>query len=117
MRNQGLPRQFRIIRPADYALVFAERRSFRDGLLIAHIRHNNLPHSRMGTAVTKRGRTAIVRNHLRRILREAFRLERADLPAGLDLVLLPPRACKSVALDKTRGSLVRICRRFEESSA
>lgn len=77
--------------------------------MIAHIRFNDLGYTRMGTAVTKRGRTAVVRNHLRRMLREAFRLERPTLPAGLDIVLLPPRRTRALVLTATRESLRRVC--------
>ncbi len=68
----------------------------------------------MGTAVSKRGRTAVVRNRLRRILREAFRLERPELPLGIDLVLLPPRPAQELSLSSTRESLIRICRKVPQ---
>lgn len=45
--------------------------------------------ARYGLSVSRKfSKSAVVRNRARRVLREAFRLQRAELPA-LDLVLVP----------------------------
>ncbi len=43
--------------------------------------------TRLGLSVGRRVGGAVVRNRIKRLLREAFRLEQRDLPAGLDLVV------------------------------
>ena len=47
-------------------------------------------HTRLGLSVGKRiWRSAVKRNKVRRVFREAFRLEYEALPKGCDLVLIP----------------------------
>ena len=43
---------------------------------------------RLGVTVSKRVGNAVVRNHLKRLIREWFRIERNALPDGTDLVVI-----------------------------
>lgn len=74
---------------ADYEHVFATRCRVSDDLLTIWAASTDLPHPRLGLLVGKRHGDAVTRNRLKRLLREAFRLEQHDLPAGVDLVASP----------------------------
>jgi len=50
---------------------------------------NGLPHPRLGLSVSRKIGKAVVRNRWKRLVREAFRLSREQLPAGIDLVVVP----------------------------
>ena len=78
-------------RPADFRRVYDRRRSAADGWLIVYACENGLPHLRLGLSVSRKVGKATHRNRLRRLYREAFRLTRHEMPAGLDLVLVPRR--------------------------
>lgn len=56
-----------------------------DGRLQVWARANGLPYSRFGLVVSRRHGNAVRRNRIKRVLREAFRLTRHELPVGLDL--------------------------------
>jgi ribonuclease P protein component len=51
-------------------------------------RRNGLPHSRLGITTTRRLGKAVTRNRARRLVREAYRTHRQDIPMGLDLVFV-----------------------------
>jgi ribonuclease P protein component len=82
-------RDYRLRRPADFERVYAERRSASDGRITVCCRPNGFSYSRLGLSVSSRIGNAVVRNRWKRLLREAFRLRRAELPVGVDLVAIP----------------------------
>jgi ribonuclease P protein component len=80
----------RIKDPADFCRAFERRRSVADAVMIVYGVENGLDHPRLGIAVSrKKVRRATDRNRIKRLIREAFRLGKAELPQGVDLVILP----------------------------
>src|SRR5437879_3276695 len=94
-------------RPADFRRVYDRRRSASDDWLIVYGCENGLPHLRLGLSVSRKVGPAVVRNRLRRLYREAFRLTRHQLASGLDLVLIPRRPDEP-SLDELKASLPRL---------
>jgi ribonuclease P protein component len=67
---------------------------------------NGLCYPRLGLSVSKRLGGAVVRNRWKRLLREAFRQIRPQLPVGIDLIVIP-RISAPPALALLRQSLSR----------
>jgi ribonuclease P protein component len=94
-------------RPQDFRRVYDRRRSASDGTLLVYVCENGLPYARLGLSVSRKYGRATRRNRLRRLFREAFRLTRAELPTGLDLVLIP-RSTEEPALEALQASLRKL---------
>ena len=108
----SLSRCERLTREADYERVYARRCMVRDEVLQVCACENELPYSRIGLSVGRKWGQAVVRNRLRRLFREAFRLSKPDLPTGLDLVLIPRRS--AVELRELRTALPKLARLAED---
>jgi ribonuclease P protein component len=80
----------RINDPKDFRRAFERKRSASDAALIVYGAENGRDYPRLGISVgRKKIRSAAARNRVKRLIREAFRLSKADLPAGVDLVVVP----------------------------
>src|SRR3954447_4771645 len=80
----------RIKDPGDFRRAFDRRRSVSNEALIIYGVENGLDHPRLGISVSrKKVRRATARNRIKRLIREAFRLHKAELAPGMDLVVLP----------------------------
>jgi ribonuclease P protein component len=80
----------RINDPGDFRRAFERKRSASDAALIVYAVENGRDHPRLGISIgRKKVRQAVERNRIKRLLREAFRLGKAELPPGVDLVVVP----------------------------
>ena len=82
------PSAFRIRRTKEYDRVFREGRKRSMGQATLVSAPNGLDHSRLGILAGKAHGGAVVRNRVKRVFREAFRLGRPGLPAGFDFVVI-----------------------------
>jgi ribonuclease P protein component len=112
----GYRRVEHLRRPADFRRVYERRRSVSDDWLIVYGRENELPHSRLGLSVSRKVGGAVQRNRLRRLYKEAFRLKRADMPTGIDLVLIP-RKSEPPSLEILCESLPRLVKQLARKLA
>jgi ribonuclease P protein component len=80
----------RIKDPRDFRRAFERKRSASDAAMIVYGVENGRDHPRLGISIGKKKvRRAFARNRIKRLLREAFRLGKGELPAGIDLVIVP----------------------------
>jgi|FLOH01.1.fsa_nt_gi ribonuclease P protein component len=86
----SLPRACQMRRQRDYSRVYSQGVRARGQLILVVAAPGDNPlTARMGLSVGRKfNKSAVIRNRTRRVIREAFRLERAHLP-HVDLILIP----------------------------
>ncbi len=115
--SHNLPKSCRLLKSQEFDRVFRRRCTVSDELLVLHVAHGLTDETRLGLVVSRKCGKAVVRNRWKRILREAFRLLRCELPCALDLVIVPRRSGSPTSvptLQETQASLVGLVRRAEK---
>lgn len=89
------PHHFRLRSSIEFARIYDLNQKASNQHLVIFAAMNELDHSRVGLSVSRRHGNSVRRHRLRRLLKEAFRLQQHEIPAGMDLILIPGRGSKS----------------------
>jgi ribonuclease P protein component len=102
------PREARLLRRSEYDAVYrgGKRRSSPHFTLF--LRPNELPLSRFGFSIKKALGGAVLRNRIRRRLRELVRTHRQEIPAGWDFVMHPKSSVGNAPLPALAAELLRL---------
>ncbi len=76
-------------------------------------RSDSLAPTRLGITVSKKVGSAVVRNRIKRQVREAFRHRKALFPSGLDVVFVAKRNAVGAESDEVAWEIERLCRKLQ----
>jgi len=112
------PRACRIKHKNDFASAYKLGSRARCPLYTVVVRPNGTAHTRLGLSVGRVAyRDAVDRNRARRLLREAFRLARPALPAGLDVILIGVAGAGPLQLSAVLAELPGLVRKAARRAA
>lgn len=110
----GLPRSQRLLRPSDFEAVLRGGRRARDSHFTLAARANNVDRARLGVTVSRRtSPRAVVRNRIKRQIRETFRVSKSAL-VGIDIVVVANTAAAAAPNAELRQSLIKLLQKAPE---
>ena len=94
MTDQRFPKSDRVVRQYEFDRVHQGDTFAADNTLVIKAVENGLNRIRLGLSIGKKVGNAVCRNRWKRLIRESFRKQKADLPDGLDIVVRPRKGAK-----------------------
>ena len=117
MDDNHFPKSLRLRSTGQFQGVFVARHSVADHTLIVFAAPNELSHCRLGLSVSKKIGNAVVRNRWKRLIREAFRKSKSELPSGFDFVVLPQRNVDVRTVKHLDPSLISLISKIAKRTA
>ena len=96
------------MRKGDFDAVYRAAKRRSNPYFTIFYRANQLPQSRYGFSIKKALGSAVVRNRMRRRVREIVRLHQQELPAGWDIVIHPKHAVERAKFATLESELVKV---------
>jgi len=95
VKRFSFPKTKRLVSNRQFQAVLARNLRVSNGLLTLYMAENDCAYPRFGVSIGKSCGKAVVRNRLKRLLREAFRQSRDRIPPGFDyLLMISPQRLK-----------------------
>ena len=104
-------KRLRLHRNADFQRLRQDGTVKRHPELIISYAPNTLPHNRYGFITAKRLGNAVKRNRVRRLLREAVRLQHPHLKPGYDVIFISRPAIVGQPFQHVQRIVYDLCRR------
>ena len=107
LATQTFPKQRRLRKRKEFVYTQTQGRRVRAGCLLGLITHNSLGFCRLGLTVSKKVGNAVLRNQIRRRLRELFRKNLKVKAFPVDLVIVAFPGTSTALLGEAFSRLVR----------
>jgi ribonuclease P protein component len=72
----GFPKDERLLKRAEFVSLSSEGKKFPSPNFLLIVRNNNLGHPRIGLTVSRKVGNAVIRNRVKRLLREFYRVNK-----------------------------------------
>jgi len=106
------PRAARLVRRGEFDAVYRAGKRYSTSHFTVFVRANELGVSRFGFSIKKALGGAVVRNRLRRRVREMVRCHRQEIPAGWDIVIHPKSSVGKAPFVTLEEDLVRVLKKL-----
>ncbi len=93
---------------SDFQNVYRNGRSYANRFFVMYVLEHGAEKNRLGISVSKKVGNSVIRHHITRLVREAYRLQEEKFHRGFDVVLIARAASKNVSYQETEKSLLQL---------
>ncbi len=93
---------------SDFQKVYREGKSYANRYLVMYVLDNGSSSNRIGISVSKKVGNSIIRHRVKRLIKEAYRLQEDMLQNGLDIVIIARVSAKNISYWETKSALMHL---------
>lgn len=98
MKRLSFPKSKRLSKNHEFRTVLARKLRVSNDLFILYVAENSCGHPRIGISIAKATGNAVMRNRIKRLLREAFRQTQHQIPDSFDyLFMISPQFLRNLS--------------------
>ena len=94
----------------DFRTVYKNGRSFANSYLVVYLLENNSDRNRLGISVSKKVGNSVVRHHLKRLIKESYRLHENMFNSGLNIVVIARAGAGKADFHQIESALLHVMR-------
>lgn len=104
-----MKKAYRIKKNTEFQLVFKHGKSVANRQFVIYIlKKNDQQHFRIGLSVSKKIGNAVVRNRVKRLIRETFKELKDELPVQYDFVVIARKPTADMNFHQVKSSLIHV---------
>lgn len=97
----------------EFRRMYAKGKSGVSSCLVVYCRPNRREHNRLGVTVSAKLGHAVVRNRIRRRLREIYRLSQPKMKQGFDVILVARSRAVTASYWELERAYLRMCEKLD----
>lgn len=101
----------RIKKSWEFRKVYRHGRAFSSRKIVLYVLSNRTGESRIGFSISKKVGISVQRNRIRRVFREAFRLNCGRIKGGYDFVIVARKAALGISFEQACEELLYLCQK------
>lgn len=99
---------YRLKKNIEFREVYDHGRNYWNRNLVLYIKKNGLKKTRVGYTITKKIGNAVIRNKIRRRMKEIYRLNFYDIKEGYDLIFICKKNTVNLSYKELEKSMIHI---------
>ncbi len=103
-----MDKKYRLRKNLEFKRVYSGGKNYWNKNLTLYVKKNNLDESRFGITITKKIGCAVVRNRIRRRIKEIYRLNFHRIKSGYDLVFIPKKNVQEISYKQLESAIMHI---------
>lgn len=103
-----MEKKYRLRKNIEFKRVYNKGKNYWNRNLILYVRKNGLEETRLGITITKKIGNAVIRNKIRRRMKEIYRLNHERVKPSYDLIFIPKKNVVDLSYKELENSLIHI---------
>lgn len=101
-------KEHRIRKNEEFRNIYKNGKSFSNQLLVLYVYKNDRKINRVGIVVSKKVGNSVIRNRIKRLIKESYRLNNSKLIDGYDLIFIARVTAKDKSYAEIESSVLNL---------